>query len=156
MPDHLATVQVAVPPSYSKDEQKVAVTRQIVGRIASLPGVKSVGITSRIPVSSNGNTPGSVFVGRPYHGEHNEVNQREVSSEFLHTIQARLLRGRYFTEAEDASKPNVVIINQALARQYFPGQDPIGQVIGDTELSPKVVGRGYWHGGRHQGGRAGF
>jgi predicted permease len=78
-------------------------------------------------------------VGRPYHGEHNEVNQRDVSSEFLHTIQARLLRGRYFTDAEDASKPNVVIINQALAKQYFPGQDPIGQVIGDTDLSKKSL-----------------
>ncbi len=75
----------------------------------------------------------------PYHGEHNEVNEREVSSEFLHTIQARLLRGRYFTEAEDASKPNVVIINQALAKQYFPGEDPIGKVMGDTELSQKSL-----------------
>jgi macrolide transport system ATP-binding/permease protein len=139
VPDHLATAQIAVPPNYSKDEQIVAVTRQVVGRIASLPGVESVGITSRVPVSSNGNTTWIRFVGRPYHGEHNEVNQRDVSSEFLRTIQARLLRGRYFTDAEDASKPNVVIINQALAKQYFPGEDPIGKVMGDTELSQKSL-----------------
>ncbi len=138
-PDHLATAQIAVPPNYSKDEQIVAITRQALGRIASLPGVESVGITSRVPVSSNGNTTWIRFVGKPYHGEHNEVNERDVSSEFLRTIQARLLRGHYFTDAEDATKPNVVIINRALARQYFPGEDPIGKVIGDTELSKKSL-----------------
>jgi macrolide transport system ATP-binding/permease protein len=138
-PDHLATTQIAVPPNYSKDEQIVALTRQVLSRVASLPGVKSVGITSRVPVSSNGNTTWIRFVGRPYHGEHNEVNQRDVSSEFLPTIQGRLLSGRYFGDSEDASKPNVVIINQALAKQYFPGEDPIGKVIGDTDLSKKSL-----------------
>jgi len=49
------------------------------------------------------------------------------------------LRGRYFTDDEDASKPRVVIINQALARQYFPGEDPIGKKIGDTDLSAKSL-----------------
>jgi macrolide transport system ATP-binding/permease protein len=138
-PDHLATVPIAVPPNYSKDEQIVAITRQLLNRVASLPGVKSVGITSRTPVTSNGNTTWIRFVGRPYHGEHNEVNERDVSSDFLHTIQARLLRGRYFSDTEELSKLNVVIINQALAKQYFPGEDPIGKVIGDTELSQKSL-----------------
>jgi predicted permease len=64
------------------------------------------------------------------------VNQREVSSAFFGTLQAKLLQGRYFTDAEDASKPRVVIINQALAKQYFPGEDPVGEKIGDTDLSP--------------------
>jgi macrolide transport system ATP-binding/permease protein len=137
--DHLATAQIALPPSYVKEEQQVAITRQIVSRLASLPGVKSVGLTSRVPVSSNGNTTWLRFVGKPYHGEHNEVNQRDVSSDFLRMVQARLIRGRYFTDAEDASKPNVVIINQSLAKEYFPGEDPIGQRMGDTQLSPKSL-----------------
>ena len=139
--DHLATLQVAIPPSYAKDEQQVQLQRQILTRIASLPGVKSVGVTTRIPVSSNGNTTWIRFVGRPYHGEHNEVNEREVSSDFFHTLQTRLQRGRFFTEADDASKPNVVIINQALAKQYFPGQDPLDKMMGDTELTPKSLAR---------------
>jgi predicted permease len=67
------------------------------------------------------------------------VNQRDVSSALLRTLHAQLLRGRYFTDAEDGSKPPVVIINQALTRKYFPGQDPIGQKIGDTDLSPKSL-----------------
>ena len=117
----------------------VAVGRQIVSRLATLPGVQSVGIVNDVPVSNNGDTTWIRFVGRPYNGEHNEVNQRDVSSAFFTTLRAKLLRGRYFTDAEDASKPHVVIINQTLARQYFPGEDPIGKRIGDTDLKPTSI-----------------
>jgi len=67
------------------------------------------------------------------------VNGRSVSSDYFATLHARLIRGRYFTDAEDASKPNVVIINQTLARQYFPDEDPIGKKIGDDNLSPASI-----------------
>ena len=138
--DHLATVQVALSDvSYPKDEQVVAVQKQIIRRVSSLPGVLSAGVSSVLPVSFNGNTDWIRFVGRPYNGEHNEVNQRDVSSAFFSTIRAKLLRGRYFTEADDASKPLVVIINQTLAKKYFPGEDPVGKRIGDTELTPKSI-----------------
>jgi len=138
--DHLATVQIALShASYAKEEQVVAVERQIISRVASLPGVQSAGVSSVLPVSFNGNTDWIRFVGRPYNGEHNEVNQRDVSSAFFSTLQAKLLRGRYFTDAEDPSKPLVVIINQTLAKKYFPGEDPVGKKIGDTELTPKSI-----------------
>ena len=138
--DHLATLEVALSDaSYAKDEQVVAVTRQIVNRLRSLPGVQSVGFSTVLPVSFNGNTDWIRFVGRPYHGEHNEVNQREVSSAFFSTLQAKLLRGRYFTDADDASKPQAVVINETLAKKYFPGEDPVGKRIGDTELTPKSI-----------------
>src|ERR1700683_3669522 len=138
--DHLATVQIALSQaSYAKDEQVVAVERQIINRVASLPGVQSAGVSSVLPVSFNGDTDWIRFVGRPYNGEHNEVNQRDVSSAFFSTLQAKLLRGRYFTDAEDPSKPLVVIINQTLAKKYFPGEDPVGKKIGDTELTPKSI-----------------
>lgn len=139
-PDHLATVTVVLSDAtYAKDEQIVAVARQIVSRVESLPGVQSVGLTSVLPVSFNGNTTWIRVVGQPYNGEHNEVNLRDVSSALLSTLHAKLWRGRYFADAEDKSKPPVVIINQALARKYFPGQDPIGKKIGDTDLSPKSL-----------------
>jgi predicted permease len=67
------------------------------------------------------------------------VNQREVTSDYFTTLQAKLLRGRPFTDAEDAGKPRVVIINQTLAKKYFPGEDPIGKQIGDTELTPDSI-----------------
>ena len=139
-PDHLATLDVIVPPiRYAKDEQKVALQRKVTSSISSLPGVKSVGLTSMLPVSHNGNTIWIRFVGKPYHGEHNEVNQRDVSSEYFATLQAKLRQGRYFADSDDMSKPNVVIINHALAKQYFPGEDPIGKKIGDNELTPKSI-----------------
>src|SRR6266851_821774 len=92
-----------------------------------------------LPVSGNGNTNWIRFVGKPYNGEHNEVNQREVSSEYFKTLQAKLVKGRFFTDDEDASKPPVVVINKALARQYFPGEDPVGKKMGDMELTPKSI-----------------
>jgi macrolide transport system ATP-binding/permease protein len=139
-PDHLATLEVALSAAtYPKDEQVVAVERQILSRVASLPGVESTGISSVLPVSFNGNTDWIRFVGRPYNGQHNEVNLRDVSSDFLSTLHAKLLHGRYFTDAEDASKPLVVIINETLAKKYFPGEDPIGKRIGDTELTPTSI-----------------
>jgi predicted permease len=140
-PDHLATLSIEVPEaSYGKEEQAVALGRQIVRRVGNLPGVESVGLSHRgIPLDGNGNTDWIRFVGRPYHGEHNEVNGRSVSSDYFATLHARLIRGRYFTDAEDASKPNVVIINQTLARQYFPDEDPIGKKIGDDNLSPASI-----------------
>ncbi|MGB0123794.1 MAG: FtsX-like permease family protein, partial [Silvibacterium sp.] len=139
-PDHLATLLVEAPDTtYAKDPQLVALGRQVVSRIGSLPGVRSVSLTSRPPITGNGNTDWIRFVGRPYDGHHIEVNEREVSSAYFTTLQAKLLRGRYLTDEEDASKPLVVVINQALAKRYFPGENPIGKRIGDTQLSPKSI-----------------
>lgn len=140
-PDHLAIQVVGAPASkYAKDEQQVALARQVIERTGALPGVQSVGIASQgIPVTGNGNTGWIRIVGRPYNGEHNEVPVRNVSSAYFSTIQAKLLRGRCFTDAEDTSKPGVAVINQALAKKYFPGENPIGQRIGDTALSPKSI-----------------
>jgi len=139
-PDHLATTAVALSfATYPKDEQQVEVARKLVNRLESLPGVQSAAISSVLPVSFNGNTTWIRIAGHPYNGEHNEVNQRDVTAGFFPTIRARLLQGRHFTEFDDASKPRVVIINQTLAKKYFPGEDPIGKKIGDTELSPKSL-----------------
>jgi predicted permease len=139
-PDHLATMAIALSEkSYAKDEQQVNAEREIISRVSRLPGVESVGITSVLPISFNGNTTWIRLLGRPYNGEHNEVLQRDVSSALLPTLKAKLLRGRYFTDTEDNAKPHVVVINQALAKKYFPGEDPIGKNIGDTTLSPKSI-----------------
>jgi macrolide transport system ATP-binding/permease protein len=129
--DHLVTMSLVAPvSSYGKDAQAIALARQIVSRIESLPGVKSVGIsTNGIPVSHNGNTTWFRVLGRPWHGEHNELPERDVSAGFFTTLGAKLLRGRYFSEDEDASKPHVAIINHAFARKYFPSEDALGKQI---------------------------
>jgi predicted permease len=138
--DHLAMVGVMAPESlYPKDEDNIRLQQQIVSRISALPGVQSVGLTSIPPLSFNGNTDWIRFVGRPYNGEHNEVNERDVSADYIKTLQAKLLRGRLFADREDGTRPKVVIINQALAKMYFPNQDPIGQRFGNDDLDPKTI-----------------
>ena len=138
--DNLITMRVTAPrEDYGKDEQALALGRKLQQEIRSLPGVTSVALVDVLPLSYNGNTDWIRFVGRAYNGEHNEVNQRAVSPDYFATLQAKLQSGRTFTDSEDASKPKVVVINQTLAQKYFPGEDPIGQRFGDTDLDPKSI-----------------
>jgi predicted permease len=133
-PDHLATVEVEVPAKGAeKNQQTVALYREILRRVSSLPGVESAGITSMVPVQCNCPVDWITFPGRPFQGEHNTVDERHVSADYLATLKATLVRGRFFTDTEDASKPEVVVISQALAQKYFPGENPIGQRIADYE-----------------------
>jgi macrolide transport system ATP-binding/permease protein len=133
-PDHVATVRVMAPGSvYKTDEQMMGLYQEVARRVSSLPGVKSAGLSSLLPVECNCPTDSIQFPGRPYHGEQNEVVERHVNPEYLPTVKARLVRGRVFTEADNASTPGVTVINQALAGKYFPGQDPIGQRIANDE-----------------------
>ena len=91
-PDRLATIGVAVPrAAYENNDQLIAVANRILERVVALPGVESAGMASILPVSFNGNTDWIRFVGRPYNGEHNEVNQRDVSAAYLQTVGARLV-----------------------------------------------------------------
>lgn len=139
-PDHLATLRVALPElKYPKDDQKVAFTRRMIERVEGLPGVQSAAITSLLPVTCGCNTDWVRIVGRPYNGLHITANERDVSSNFFSTIQARLFSGRYFGDAEDQSKPKVVVINRAFAREFFPNEDPVGKQIGDPLLSPSSI-----------------
>ena len=136
-PDHLAMLEAGAPEkTYAKPEQQVQLVRQILSKMQVLPGVQYAATTSDPPVSGNGNTTWIRIKGHPYNGEHNEVNERDVSADYFATIKARLISGRFFTDSEDATKPKVVVINQALAKKYFPGENPIGQKIGGTDLAP--------------------
>ena len=140
-PDHLIALQVAAPDSsYATPQQAITLERQVVNQVERLPGVEFVGISALgLPMDGNGNTSWFRVAGRPWHGEHNEAPERHVSSGYFATLGAKLLRGRYFAEEEDASKPSVAIINQAFARQYFSGEDPLGQQILYTSGSRKPI-----------------
>ena len=137
--NHLITMSLRAPSAYAEDPKAIALGRKLVSEIKSLPGVTSVALTDNLPLTYNDNTDWIRFVGREYNGEHNEVLQRAASSEYFATLQARLLRGRMFSDAEDLTRPKVVVINQTLAKKYFPGNDPIGQRFGDTQLDPKSI-----------------
>ena len=137
---HLITMRVRAPVSpYGEDEKAVALGRKVVSEIKNLPGVTSVALADTLPLTFNGNTDWLRFVGRAFNGEHNEALQRGVSSDYFNTLQAKLLRGRTFTDAEDLTKPKVVVINQTLAKKFFPGEDPVGQRIVDQDLNPQSI-----------------
>jgi predicted permease len=137
---HLATVQVIAPENiYSKDASRVGLYREIVRQVSALPGVQSVGITSDLPVQCNCDTDWIRIVGKPFHGEHNDVLERDVSPAYLSTLKATLIRGRMLAETDDESRPQVIVINEALAQKYFPGEDPLGKMIGDGGLTPKSM-----------------
>ncbi len=139
-PDRLATLSIAAPQSgYGKDAQAIALQRQIINRFASLPGVNAVAASSDLPLNGWGDTTWFKVLGRPWHGEHNDTPERDVSSQYFTTIGAKLLRGRYFTENEDASKPLVAIVNQAFAKQYFPGEDALGKRLSPLSDPPKPI-----------------
>ena len=139
-PNHIATLQVMAPDTtYKSDPQIIGLYRDIASGVSSLPGVKAVGLTSMLPVQCNCQIDRIQFPGRANHGEHNDVDERHVSPQYLATLKARLVRGRFFTEADDASHPGVAVINQALARKYFPDQDPVGQRIADDESGHAAV-----------------
>ena len=141
-PDHVATVHVTgIEAKYDKPEKKVALGREIVNRLQSLPGVISVGLTTKLPIEDGDWTTGFRIVGRPYHGEHNEVAYRAVSSGYMATLRTQLVSGRYFRDDEDSSQPKVVIVNEAMAKQYFPGENPVGKQISfdETEKSRKLI-----------------
>jgi len=136
-PEHVDTVEVILPEKqYAKDAQQVAVVREVVRRVSALPGVTAAGVADDLVGNGNGNTDWIRFPGRPYDGKHIEVNSRDVSADYLKTLGVRLMRGRFFTDEEDASKPKVTLINEAFARKYYPGEDPIGQRFGGITLAP--------------------
>ncbi len=134
--DHLATLQIEGP----RGVDGIVLAQEVVDRVSILPGVKSVGVSSSLPVGPVWGVGLFKLLGRPDQGEDHEAFYRQVSPGYFQTLQARLLRGRYFTEAEDGSKPRVVIVNQALVKRYFPGENPVGKHIGQPNLPMEIVG----------------
>jgi macrolide transport system ATP-binding/permease protein len=143
-PDHLAVMAMSgSAQTYDTPARRNALQRQILARVAALPGVESVGLASQPPVTGNGNTSWFRIIGKPWHGEHNDTPHRGVSVDHFKTIGATLLRGRYFTEADDLTKPRVIIVNESMARQYFPGEDALGKQItpiGGNVVPQEIVG----------------
>lgn len=137
VPDRLASIEVSGSRAvYKKDADTRRLDRELVDRLNMVPGVESAALTSDEPVGYNGDTDWLRFEGHPYNGEHNESLERDVSPAYFKTIGAKLLHGRVFTPDDDAAHPKVAIINETLARKYFPDEDPIGKRVGNLDLKP--------------------
>ena len=129
-PDHLALAGTMWrPEDYTSEAKQAALFREFERQIAAVRGVQAVALCGPPPVDSDWFTGSIHIVGRPNHGETNEVYQRPVSAGFFAAIQAHIQRGRIFRDDEDGSKPPVAIVNQALVRRYFGGARAVGQSI---------------------------
>jgi len=128
-PQNLLTMQVSLPTSkYGTPEQRRAFYEQALGQIRALPGVVSAGAVSNLPLSGAMTSSGFTIEGhQTMQRELYPADPRSASSEYLQTMSIPLLRGRYFTERDRAGAPEVVIIDEVLARRYFPNEDPLGK-----------------------------
>jgi putative ABC transport system permease protein len=97
-------------------------------RVAALPGVVSAGLTQFVPLQNWGWSAGFEIKGRTSQTRLT-ASLRYVTPGYFRTLGIRMLKGRGFTERDDAKAPMVVVINEALAKRYMPGQDPIDVVL---------------------------
>src|SRR5262249_39988260 len=116
----------------------------LLQRLRAIPGVKSVGSSSILPVSNGGNTSNLRVVGLSSETpQGKEANSREVDRTYFQTLGAQLLQGSWFTEADNATGPKRVIVNKTLADQFMPGLDPLNQQIwftySDKEKPRQVI-----------------
>jgi putative ABC transport system permease protein len=140
--DHLVVFDVALGgEKYDSDIAVNAFADRTQAGLAALPGVESVAVAASRPFDPNNFGPSTSFTidGAPPPPPGTEPTSRlhSVSPDFFHTTRMTVLRGRTFTEDENRRNAvPVVVINQALADRYFPGQDPIG----------KHLTYSFWHG----------
>lgn len=141
-PAHLATLEIDANTGYDTAARQLALSRSLVGAINAVPGVQSAAtVSSYLPVTCNCDANPYRVLGHPWNSTQQLALTVTVSAGYFSTIQARLLSGRFFAETDDATHPPAVIINKMMAQQFFPGTDPIGQTIGDQDLSPGSLHR---------------
>ncbi len=147
-PQNVLVMHVEVPQvRYPQPQQQTAFFDQLLQKIRALPGVRSAAlVTVRLDLARPGGTDLISIGSRPANREELlEVGSRRVGRDFFETMGIPVLRGRTFTEqdvrAQVTATPQSLIIDETLARKYFPGADPIGQRIYYSEkLSGAVVG----------------
>jgi len=131
-PDHVLTLQLRLPMNvYSQREQSAEFVRQVEEQVRSLPGVRSVGATSQLPLtgfSMQSKVP-IEGQGEPTAGQSPNVAIGVVSPDYFRAIGTPLVAGRFFSAQETPASPLVAIINESFSRQFFPGEDPLGKRI---------------------------
>ena len=109
-------------------------------RLAELPGIDAVALARSVPVQAGGLATSAAPEGyQPKPNEAMEVEATMITPGYYRAIGTPLLRGREFTDADRRGAPRVIIVNQAFADRYWPGQDPIGKHVGEISTPPSVV-----------------
>jgi predicted permease len=122
---------IALPEAqYSRPDQVKAFCRQLLDRVSALPGVRAAAIVNGIPLESISVSSYAVAGRpRPARGSEPMADVRAASERYFEALGMRIVRGRAFTRQEAEKEAPVVLINESLARQIWPGQDPIGKAL---------------------------
>jgi putative ABC transport system permease protein len=127
--ERVITAGISLPASkYRTTELAAGFFDTLLDRALALPGVRSAALTDVLPLSGDDNRMGIQIPGRPARpGEHQRMNPRLVSTEYLETMGIQLLEGRGFTASDAAGKRLVAILSETAARQYWPDGNAVGQ-----------------------------
>jgi predicted permease len=129
-PTHVLTARVSPPPSrYPEDAQLLSFSQRFLQAVRALPGVEHAGMTSVIPFG--GDTNDSVILAEGYQMAPGEslISPYQVTATpgYMEALRVPLKNGRFFTETDTGTSQRVVIVDEALARKFWPGQDPVGR-----------------------------
>jgi putative ABC transport system permease protein len=141
-PENVLTLRIALPDAeYSKPEQIRGFYSELLGRIQKLPGVRSAGAVSLIPLGGQ-NSSGTLTIDSqsvPKEDRDPETDQRSVTQGYFEAMGISLVRGRFFEDRDADTAPPVAIVDESLAQIYWPNQDPIGRRVhrgGDGSTAP--------------------
>ncbi|HZS05440.1 MAG TPA: ABC transporter permease [Blastocatellia bacterium] len=137
---NLLTMRLFLSPDrFREGPRQTEFIRQVLERIKTVPGVSSAGIVNSLPLTGGAATTFEVA------GSHPTDNQpvadiRVVDPDYFRTMKIPLLGGRWFTERDTADAPRVMVINETMARRYWPGEDPVGKRVTMRDWGPPLTG----------------
>src|SRR5204863_8306901 len=134
VPENATVLRLSLPQKkYAQPEQQNAFANSLLERLKDLPGVQAAGITHSMPLVGD-YVLGFNIEGRPALDPNDlpNTNYYAVTPDYFRAMGIRLVRGRMFTPQDDAKAPRVALINETMARQFFPNEDPIGKRINIT------------------------
>ena len=146
LPERVLTLRTVLPPDrYGEHARRADFYDRVLDRLAQERDVEAAGYTTSVPLEWKGGTSVLAIEGRPREAAlAYDANHRQISTGYFETVGVPLRLGRFFRRGDDERAPLVVIVNDALARQYWPGEDPVGRRIAiDPGGSPQwrtVVG----------------
>lgn len=130
-PAGILTANIPVPfPKYQDSGKRQRFYDAVLDRVEKIPGVQSAGLTSDLPYTTRGNTMSLMIEGKPAQRDlGQDALFRLVSSGYLRTIGAQLTQGRFLDRRDRQESAPVVVVNETLARQYWPGESALGRRI---------------------------
>jgi predicted permease len=126
----LVNSQLVLPPQkYAEGNRGTAFFKELFERVRALPGVEAVGGITALPLQGNSRLQAYAVAGRPPQPKGQEFTAviNTVGADYFQTMSIPLRRGRMFTERDDDKAPKTVLINEALARRIFNGEEALGQ-----------------------------